>query len=401
MSHESEPRSTEHQHPRFALVTNEPTSFGYGWISGLLSALLGAVGFGAVLCFHFPDLLTMPELRPYYPIPVLRASLHVVLVVAFLLGIVSLCLRRNKAFGLLGITLTLLAALLGGSQVPLNQELTEGPFLGLDWFLLNLILYSALYVPLERFFAHRPEQPTFRTEWRVDLTYFFLNTLLIQVMTLLTLTPAMVFFDWARIPVVQQFVSNLPLIVQIPAALLVADFTQYWIHRAFHVVPFLWRFHAIHHSTEVMDWLAGSRLHLVDAVVTRSLTYVPLYVLGFSQPTVAAYVAVVVVQATFIHANVRWEFPRLRLILATPCFHHWHHSAEREAIDKNFSVHSPLWDWLFGTFYMPGSWPTDYGLSGHNDVPPSWTMQFAYPFRSRPEEPVPSQCESSDTRPQV
>jgi lathosterol oxidase len=261
--------------------------------------------------------------------------------------------------------------------------LTDGPFLGLDWFLLNLIVYSALYVPLERLFAKHPEQPTFRPQWRVDLTYFFLNTLLIQLTTLLTMRPAMVFFDWARIPAVQEVTSQLPLLVQIPAVLLVADFTQYWVHRAFHAIPFLWRFHAIHHSAEAMDWLAGSRLHLVDAVVTRGLTYVPIYVLGFSDVAMAAYVVIVVVQATFIHANVRWEFPGLRRLVATPCFHHWHHAAEPEAVDKNFSVHAPLWDWLFGTLYLPGRWPSRYGLCGPNDVPASWALQFAYPFWRR------------------
>ena len=166
-------------------------------------------------------------------------------------------------------------------------------------------------------------------------------------------------------------------------AILVADFTQYWVHRAFHSSPVLWRFHAIHHSAEAMDWLAGSRLHLVDAIVTRGLTYVPIYVLGFSQSAIVVYVVVVVVQATFIHANVRWEFRPVRGLIATPCFHHWHHSAEREAIDKNFAVHSPIWDWLFGTYYMPDRWPESYGLAGDAHVPSGWLSQFVFPFRRR------------------
>ena len=145
-------------------------------------------------------------------------------------------------------------------------------------------------------------------------------------------------------------------------------------------IPLLWRFHAIHHSTEVMDWLAGSRLHFADAVITRSLTYVPLFLLGFSEKAIAVYVVVVVIQATFIHANVRWQFPILQRWVATPCFHHWHHAAEREAVDKNFAVHSPIWDWLFGTYYMPGRWPHRYGLCGPRDVPSGWLPQFLYPF---------------------
>jgi hypothetical protein len=119
----------------------QPKSFGHGWISGTLSATLGAIGLGAVLCFHYPWVLTMPELREVYPIPYVRALLHLILVSSFVLGIVSIILRRSKFSGLAGITLTLVAALLGGSQVPIDGEMTDGPFLGLDWFLLNLIAF--------------------------------------------------------------------------------------------------------------------------------------------------------------------------------------------------------------------------------------------------------------------
>jgi lathosterol oxidase len=253
----------------------------------------------------------------------------------------------------------------------------------MDFFVLNLLLYSAVFIPLERFFALRPGQPVFRREWPVDLTYFFVNALLVELLTLLTLQPAAILFSWARLAPVTSVVRTLPVVVQVPAIMLVADLTQYWVHRAFHRVPALWRFHAIHHSAERMDWLAGSRLHLVDAVATRGLTYVPIFVLGFSQDALIAYVFIVAAQATFIHANVRWEFRALRSIIATPAFHHWHHSAERAAIDKNFAVHTPVWDRLFRTYYLPDRWPGSYGVCGRRDVPSRWITQFVYPFRKR------------------
>ena len=202
-------------------------------------------------------------------------------------------------------------------------------------------------------------------------------------MTILTLKPAMILFDWARNPRLTQLAKSLPFPIQFLLILVLSDLTQYWVHRLFHVIPVLWRFHAIHHSADVMDWLAGSRLHLVDAAVTRAISYVPMYILGFSESAIFAYVVWVVIQATFIHANVRWQFSWLRPVLVTPAFHHWHHSASSEAVDKNFSVHSPLWDWLFGTLHMPGRWPNGYGLGGPNDVPASWALQFVYPFRRR------------------
>lgn len=381
--------------PHLSLRTTQPTAFGHGWISGVLSVFLGGLGLGAVLCFYFPEWLTMPELRAKYPLRYVRGLMQLVLLASFLLGSVSVCLRYNKALGLVGISLTLIATLLGGSQVPVAAATGKAPPFGLslDWFLLNLILYSIVYVPLERQFALRPEQSVFRKGWKTDLTYFFVNTLFIQVLSVMTLRPAMVLFDWARFDGVTAFISGLPFVVQVIAILLVADLTQYWVHRMFHQVPWLWRFHAIHHSAESMDWLAGSRLHLVDAVLTRGATYVPIYVLGFSEPAFFAYLGIVVVQATFIHANVRWEFPRLSRLLATPCFHHWHHSAEPEAIDKNFAVHMPIWDKLFGTYHMPGRWPAAYGLAHGRTVPPGWGGQFVYPLKSRrvvsaPQEPV-------------
>ena len=118
--------------PFYSLRTLEPTGFGSGWLSGVLSAALGLVGLGAVLCFHFPSLLTVPEARAIYPLPYVRALLHLVLVAAFVLGAFSLSLRRNKALGTVGVAATLVAALLGGSRVAVEGDLEPGPFLGLD-----------------------------------------------------------------------------------------------------------------------------------------------------------------------------------------------------------------------------------------------------------------------------
>ena len=245
-------------------------SFGYGFISGLLSAMLGIAGFGAVLCLHFPQYLTHAELRQLYSLPHLRAIIHVVLVASFLFGSASAVLRANKTLAFVGHRIY--AG--GGSPRWIAVFRSKGRSgvahgSGSTFFVLNLLLYSAVFIPLERLFALRGDQPVFRRQWVVDLTYFFVNSLLIEVLTILTLKPALILFDWARVAWVSRTVGSLPLAVQVPALFLVADFTQYWVHRTFHRVPFLWRFHAIHHSIEQMDWLAGSRLHLVDVILTR------------------------------------------------------------------------------------------------------------------------------------
>lgn len=367
--------------PHFSLQSTQPAKFGEGWISGVLSLFLGALGLGAVVCFHFPAMFTMPELRAIYPIPWVRALLHLSLVLSLLLGAVSVCLRHNKALGVTGMALTLVAWLLGGAGVSVNGELRDGPFLGLDWLLLNLIGYSVVFVPVERLFALRPDQPIFRRQWRLDLIYFAVSALIVQLSTLLTMKPAMVLFDWARSALLVEQVKQLPFLAQVILILIVSDLTQYWVHRLFHVLPFLWRFHAIHHSADVMDWLAGSRLHLVDAVTTRAISYVPIYLFGFSEQAMIAYVGWVVIQATFIHANVRWQFPGVRHLLATPAFHHWHHSAAPEAVDKNFAVHLPVLDRIFGSYYLPDRWPDSYGLGGGKRIPSGFLAQLLFPFR--------------------
>ena len=210
-----------------SLETTEPTSFGYGFISGLLSALLGIAGFGAVLAFHFPQYLTYAELRPLYAEGYLRAIVHITLVASFLLGSASAFLRANKMLALTGIGFTLAAALLGGSQAPVGGGMTGQSWLGLDFFILNLLLYSAVFIPLERIFARKREQHLFRRHWPLDLTYFFVNSLLIELLTILTLKPALILFGWARVAQISSAIGSMPLIAQVPALLLVADFTQY------------------------------------------------------------------------------------------------------------------------------------------------------------------------------
>src|SRR4029453_8620398 len=113
----------------------DPTSFGTGWCGGVLSAFFGLLAFGAVVCLHFPQLLSSPELRPHYPMPLMRMLIQAVIVAAIVLGVVSAFLREKKILGLTGLLFALAATLLGGASVPINETLPDGPAIGLDWFL--------------------------------------------------------------------------------------------------------------------------------------------------------------------------------------------------------------------------------------------------------------------------
>lgn len=351
-----------------------------GWVTGVTSVILGAAGVGAVLCLWYPALLTTPALREVYDMRLIRGVIKAGLMAAFALGAASLLLKRRKALGLTGIGLAGLATLMGGSAVEVATPVRQSDFLGLDWFLINLLILATVFVPLESAFARLPAQRVFRPGWTTDLAHFAVSHLLVQATVLLTLTPAAMFFRWAVSPLIQNAMAAQPIVLQFVEIMTIADLTQYGMHRLFHRVPWLWRFHQVHHSSRDMDWLASSRLHLVDIVITRAVGFVPVYVLGFAPGPTYAYLVFVSFQAILIHANVSFAFGPLRYLLATPQFHHWHHAAESEAVDKNFAVHLPVIDWLFGTFYLPGRrWPSRYGLEG-DPVPEGYGRQLAYPF---------------------
>jgi sterol desaturase/sphingolipid hydroxylase (fatty acid hydroxylase superfamily) len=159
---------------------------------------------------------------------------------------------------------------------------------------------------------------------------------------------------------------------------------QYWTHRAYHEVPVLWRLHAVHHSAKHMDWMAGSRQHILEILITRTLVLAPIFTLGFSKEVIDAYIIVVGFQAVFNHANVSARLGPLRYLIVTPNFHHWHHSQDQEALDKNYSAHYAFLDYLFGTAVKSTKlWPEQYGVLG-DYVPNGFWKQVKFPFVWKP-----------------
>lgn len=181
-------------------------------------------------------------------------------------------------------------------------------------------------------------------------------------------------------------VQGWPIWVQCLAVLVLQDVMLYWIHRAFHT-PFAWKFHAIHHSPEQLDWTATARFHPINNLLAFSLADVTILLLGFCPLTLVYLTPFNVIYSAMVHANLNWTFGPLRHIFASPVFHRWHHTTEAEGLDKNFASTFPILDLLFGTFYMPaGKLPQVFG-TGEPDFPEGFLGQFLHPFWSSEPQP--------------
>lgn len=155
-----------------------------------------------------------------------------------------------------------------------------------------------------------------------------------------------------------------PLWLQFLQVAVLGDLIHYWTHRLFHR-PVFWPMHAIHHSPNELDWLSAMRLHPLNDLATRACQALPILAAGYDPQAVMLYVPVVVFWVILSHADLPWTFGPLRHVLVSPVFHHWHHSSEQEAIDRNFAGLFSFWDVAFGTYHMPPRRRAErFGVSG-------------------------------------
>ena len=251
----------------------------------------------------------------------------------------------------------------------------------------DFLLVCLVFIPLERLLALRHDQKIFRRGWVVDLTHVFATGFIYWLGTgLLILALGGVLEGLVPEPV-RHGIGSQPIWLAVIEILLIADIGFYFVHRAFHASSFLWRFHAIHHSIEEMDFLAAHRVHPFDQILTRGATLLPVFALGFAPEAIALFSVLYHWQALLIHSNVRIDIGPLRWIIASPVFHHWHHANHPESVDKNFAGQISLLDLLFGTLYLPrADRPRRYGIN--SPVPPSYLGHLLHPFKCPPTAPA-------------
>jgi sterol desaturase/sphingolipid hydroxylase (fatty acid hydroxylase superfamily) len=251
-----------------------------------------------------------------------------------------------------------------------------------------LVVFTGVFFVIERWLGRGRAQKVFRKQWLTDATWWIITPLVTkQMVKLILVLPALVLVG-AKVATVEGLqlrtysgfgpLSQQPLWLQAIEIYAIVDFIGYWTHRLFHRGRW-WPFHAVHHSTEELDWLGSVRVHPVNDLVNKLFQVSPLLLLGFNPWVTLSAAPFLTFYAIFLHANVNWDLGPLRGVIASPVFHRWHHSKDREAWDKNFAGLLPIWDRLFGTYYMPqGRWPENFGI--HDPMPGNVVGQMWVPF---------------------
>lgn len=253
----------------------------------------------------------------------------------------------------------------------------------MSWIILSpaiIVAWAGVLLVLERLFPYAPQR-LLRTGFFTDLIgYGLLQSYLLGFL----ISGLIGFVDqrtgWSKLGLV----SHWPVFGQLCFFFVVHDFYIYWFHRLQHRSNLLWRTHEAHHSVDDVDWLSGTRSHAVEIMINQTVEFMPIVLLG-AAPEVALMKATLdAVWGMYIHSNLDVRVGLLQRVLNGPQMHRWHHATELPIPGKNFATKLAIWDWLFGTAYLPEHKPAGYGLPEQN-YPKSgffaYVLQHAHSMR--------------------
>ena len=253
---------------------------------------------------------------------------------------------------------------------------------------ITLVL-AIVFSVLSHFWACNPGKPWWqKRELVTDMVYWFFVPVFARVLRigLLVLGAGVVFRIHDADELIAFYENGHGPLAQLPEwlqgllFLVLSDFMLYWTHRLFHGGEF-WKYHAVHHSSEELEWISAARFHPINLILGTIVVDVILLMAGIS-PNVMIWVGpFTTFHSAFVHANLNWTLGPFRYFLATPVFHRWHHTPMEEGGNTNFAGTFPIWDILFGTFRMPeGQLPAVYGKD-EATMPGEFVGQLAFPFR--------------------
>lgn len=246
-----------------------------------------------------------------------------------------------------------------------------------------LVLSVFVFIYLERKYPYRPGLKIFREGFWVDLIWYtFIQSYFLQILIFkyigepldkqLHLSPLHVLASW-------------PLVLQVLFFLVTHDFYIYWFHRWQHHSKILWKTHEAHHSNKEVDWLAGTRSHAVEIIINQTIEFVPIIILlGPTSPVIPIKALIDAVWGMYIHSNINVKSGKLQYLINGPEMHQWHHADQREVFFANYGTKLAIWDWLFGTAYLPDKKPHRFGL--YYDYPKDYFLQHLFAVKKIDEQ---------------
>lgn len=232
-----------------------------------------------------------------------------------------------------------------------------------------LAVWTIFIIAWERIAPYRKGLPFFREGFWVDLVWYtiiqsyFLKIVIFDYIIM----PLQRNFDWSHI----QFVKHWPVPAQVLFFLVTHDLYIYLFHRFQHSNKFFWRIHEAHHSGKEVDFLAGSRSHVMEIIINQTIEFAPIIILGADPVVVPIKAMLDAMFGMFIHANINVKMGKLKYFLNSPELHLWHHANYHQVFYANFATKFSVWDYLFGTAYDPGHCP--------GDKPENWGLYYDYP----------------------
>jgi sterol desaturase/sphingolipid hydroxylase (fatty acid hydroxylase superfamily) len=271
----------------------------------------------------------------------------------------------------------------------LSSEILYPSWHNYFWWLLGI---SLVVWSLELVFPWRKNQAAIREDFWLDGFYMFFNFFIFSLIGYNAVSNVAVeaFNDFLSLFGINNLVAfqiaSWPVWSQFLLLFVVADFIQWNVHRWLHYSPWLWEFHKVHHSVEQMGFAAHLRYHWMETIIYKSVQYIPLSMIGFGLDDFFILHLVTILIGHLNHANVKITYGPLKYVLNNPVMHLWHHAKDVPAGTHgvNYGISLSLWDYLFGTAYIPNQNANEpLGFEDHETFPKSFFQQLTHPWNSK------------------
>ncbi|MGQ9797928.1 MAG: sterol desaturase family protein [Ignavibacterium sp.] len=243
--------------------------------------------------------------------------------------------------------------------------------------MLIIISAAVLFIILERLFPYTKGQEILREGFFDDLALYTIAQS--YILSIIIFSFIINSIDASTGLSRLKLFANIPIWLQLVFFTFTHDIYIYFMHRWQHSNKWLWRIHEAHHSSKKVDWLSGSRSHALEILINQTVEFAPIVLLGAPVEVISYKGVISAVWGMYIHSNIDVRTGWLQKIINGPEMHRWHHSTGKGR-NRNFATKFAIWDWIFGTAYLPPSKPDEYGLKTY--FPRHYFAQTLYAFRS-------------------